>query len=306
VKSTFVPALLIFLLVLVPSPPVRAEAVTLLPAADTAMLQSAPDNNLGRRLLGAGGNLAGGRFRTLLKFDVTNSIPSGATVTAVSLTLVVVRVPFTAVESFFELHRFLSPWNEGTGLGVREDGVPALPGETTWNSQFHGTTLWSAGGSAPGADYLTTPSASIPMQNEGTYAFESTGELVADVQAWINGTAPNHGWIMISSAEGTPGTARRFVSREDTLEAPQLIVEYTTEQPPVIESAAREGSEMQIRFTVPSTYCYEVEYLDSLVAGTWSSLTNVCAPLTDIPAIAKDSLAGPQRFYRLRISGRTR
>ena len=141
------------------------------------------------------------------------------------------------------------------------------------------------------------------------YAFESTPELLADVQAWVSQTTSNHGWIMISSDEDTATTARRILSREDASAPPLLEIEYTlppADPVPQFASAATANAAFEMRFTVPSTYCYEVQYRESLVNTNWSALTNVCAPVSDVQAVATDALAGPQRFYRLRISDRIR
>jgi hypothetical protein len=51
--------------------------------------------------------------------------------------------------------------------------------------------------------------------------------LVADVQAWVNGTAPNFGWILLGN-ETPIATAKRFDSSENsnTSFRPRLVVEY--------------------------------------------------------------------------------
>jgi hypothetical protein len=112
---------------------------------------------------------------------------------------------------------------------------------------------------------------------------------------------------MISSGEGTQRTARRVASRESVGSEPSLVIQYTiapTDLQPRIAAVTETNNQFQLRFTVPSTYCYEVQARDSLTAGSWSALTNVCAPAGDISAVAADSLTRPQRYYRLFISGR--
>jgi hypothetical protein len=56
--------------------------------------------------------------------------------------------------------------------------------------------------------------------------------LVADVQAWVNGTASNYGWIVIGNESGA-GTAKGFASREATTtsQRPQLTITYTVAVP---------------------------------------------------------------------------
>lgn len=306
-KSPLVPVVLAFLFAAASN--VRAATAVLAPVADTTLFEVTPNNNMGRSSLvvGAVGDFgSGGAGRALLRFDLS-SISSDAVITAAALNFFVFKESFAANPSSFQLHRFLKPWTEGTGSG--NTGFPAQPGETTWLSQFHGSALWSQPGSASGTEYASAASSSVDILGLGAYSFASTAELVADVQGWVSGTATNHGWIMISTTEDTRHTARRISPREDPSSPPRLEVQYTESADPMprISSAAATDGGFELRFTVPSTYCYEVQYRDSLsVAPSWLALTNVCAPMADVQAIASDSISHPQRFYRLRISGRVR
>src|SRR5207244_575593 len=51
---------------------------------------------------------------------------------------------------------------------------------------------------------------------------------VNDIQTWLDNPASNFGWILISRSEEVSQTARRFGSREDIANAPQLTIEFTT------------------------------------------------------------------------------
>jgi hypothetical protein len=310
VKSPLVPVIVAFLLAVAPG--VNAASAVLTPVADTTLFESTPNNSLGASSLAVGATAHGLAARALLRFDVSN-IPSNAIVTSVMLRFVVFRAPLGGGQaSSFRLHRFLTAWTEGSGVG--SIGTAAQAGETTWLSQSHGSAFWSQPGSAVDVDYSSTISSSVPINpfpsgETDPYAFEATTELVADVQAWVSQTVANHGWIMISSDEETLATARRILSREDTSFPPLMEVEYTlppAEPVPQFISAAATNAAFELRFTVPSTYCYEVQFRESLVNTNWSALTNVCAPISDVQAVATDSLAGPQRFYRLWISDRIR
>lgn len=300
-KTLLVPALAVFFLCC-PSP---AATTNLLPVADATLFELTANNNLGRASLAVGATATGPRARALLRFDVS-VIPSNAIVETAELSFFVEKTPATGGEpSAFAVHRFLKPWNEGNGSGVT--GLPADPGETTWNSQFHGAATWSQPGAATGAEYDSTASGSVSIGGIGSYAI--TG-VTNDVQAWVSGLATNHGWIMISSGEAIPETARRITSREGAgLPPPTLAVQYTippSDPAPEFTSAAVTNAQFELRFTVPSTYCYEVQVRDSLTTASWSPLTNICATTGDISAVAADSLSTPQRFYRLFISGRVR
>jgi len=278
----------------------------LITVADTTLFEVSPNNNLGRSTLAVGSVAATGqglRGRGLLRFDVSG-IPTNAVIDSAALTFTVLQTPFGAVPSSFRVHRFLKPWNEGIGTG--NNGRFAFAEETTWNSQFHGVTPWSQPGSAAGTEYTSSESGSVDVDGLTAYTVQDSG-LAADVQAWVSGAAANHGWIMISSGEGTQRTARRVGSRESGGAAPSLAIQYTvrpTDPQPQIAAVSETDNQFQLRFTVPSTYCYDVQVRDSLITGSWSVLTNICAPAGDISAVAADSLTRPQRFYRLFISGR--
>jgi len=287
----------------------HGATTNLVPVADTSLFQVSSNNNLGRTTLVVGSVAATGqglRGRALLRFDVSG-IPTNAVIDSAALTFTVLQTPFgAAVPSSFRVHRFLKPWVEGVGIG--NNGAPALAGETTWNSQFHGTALWSPAGSAAGTDYVSSESGSVDVDGLAAYTVLNSG-LAADVQAWVSGAAANHGWIMISSGEGIQRTARRVGSRESGTAAPLLAIQYTiapTDPQPRIVGVTETDNQFQLRFTVPSTYCYEVQVRDSLTAGSWSALTNICAPAGDVSAVAADLLTRSQRFYRLFISGRVR
>jgi len=278
----------------------------LISVADTTLFEVSPNNNLGQGTMAVGSVAATGlgqRGRGLVRFDVSG-IPANAVIDSATLTFTVVQAPFGAVPSSFRVHRFVKPWVEGVGAG--NNGAPALTGETTWNSQFHGTALWSPAGSAAGTDYTAAESGNVEVDGLTAYTVQGAG-VAADVQAWISGTAANHGWIIISSGEGTQRTARRVASRESVGSEPSLAIQYTiapTDPQPRIAAVTQTNNQFHLRFTVPSTYCYEVQARDSLTAGSWSALTNICASAGDISAVAADSLTRPQRFYRLFISGR--
>jgi hypothetical protein len=82
----------------------------------------------------------------------------------------------------------------------------------------------------PGGDFTAASSASLAFNSTqplGAYTW-SGGTLVQDVQAWLDGTMANDGWLLLGN-EATHGTARRFGTRESTT-PPDLHVDYT---PPV-------------------------------------------------------------------------
>ena len=198
----------------------RADLVNLTSAADASLVESAPDNNTGSNsFVAAGASASTGPRRGLFLFDVAGAIPAGSIINSATLTLTVPEGNI-ANPSTFDLFRVLGDWTEGDKVGSA--GSPADTGEVTWNSRHHGVTLWNS----PGGDFIGTASASAFVSGLGTYTWSSAA-LAADVQWWLDNSATNFGWILISQSEGTPQTARRFGSREDPLNAPVLSIDFT-------------------------------------------------------------------------------
>ena len=171
--------------------------------------------------------------RGLLRFDVSE-IPGNAYVTEVSLQLSVADVPSRVLQrdvNFWvvPLERLNDPWSAGPG----NERSPAVPGDTTWyhtqydpalHGQLGNTTdnpfldfipggagYWPAPGYF-GQDDLadTAPGAGVggPFDDADAHVFpEGTDvgdrlewnnqRLVSDVQAWIDGSQQNYGWILI-------------------------------------------------------------------------------------------------------------
>jgi hypothetical protein len=167
--------------------------------------------------------------RALLRFDLS-TIPAGSTITAVSLRLTVNKT--RAFETMpISVSRMTADWSEGTSDPTNNEGqgVAALTGDTTWTHRIFPGTTWAA----DGGDFVTTPSATSTVNalTSGNHTWSGAG-LVADVQAWKNGTQPNFGWILIGN-ELANGNARRYASRTNTSTAarPQITVTYTRPNP---------------------------------------------------------------------------
>lgn len=197
--------------------------ITLTPVADASIYQGPdPDasNGAGPHFF-VGVNRGGEARRALLRFDFS-AIPAGATIESVSLTLTVTRNLVGAID--LSLHPVLGSWNEGTTDAGEPggQGSPAAPGDCTWNFREFGSTAWSA----PGGDHAAAPSATTNVPGYGTFAW-SSAEMAADVQAWIDGTSPNHGWLLRSD-ETTSFNAKRFATREnsDAGLRPALVVSF--------------------------------------------------------------------------------
>lgn len=161
--------------------------------------------------------------RALVSFDVS-SIPAGSVITDVSLQLWMAQTTSGPVD--VSAFRLTSDWGEGPSVG---DGVgggmgsDAQTGDVTWLHTFFNTGLWAT----PGGDFAGAASATAEV-DQAAYCIWSGAGMVADVQAWVDGTAGNFGWILIGN-ETTSGSAKRFGSSEsfDSGAWPKLVVEYT-------------------------------------------------------------------------------
>jgi hypothetical protein len=279
---------------------VRADSVTLHPVADTTLFATYPTNNLGSSswlVAGANGFSTSPR-RALIRFDPSIQIPSNAVIQSVTLSLNVLLLPSQGVPSVFDLHRLLVRWEEGTGTGL--SGAFAKIGETTWNTRFYPGTLWTQPGAAGGVDFSDTVSASKFVEGVGAYTFDSTANLVLDVQQWLSNPQTNFGWILVSKAENTNYTVRRFASREDSARAPSLIVEYTVPQRLIIQNIGLVGDTIQFSFPAQAGKSYTVEYRDSLESGSWLTLTNLSNQTIATNIVIVDSINGAtRRCYRV-------
>jgi hypothetical protein len=295
------------------APDAKGESVTLPAVADTSVFEANPDNNLGGLTTLASGTSDGefggtgegpGKTRALMRFDIASQLPTNATVLSATLTVNVLRVPLVGgLDSIFGLHKVLQLWGEGDKAGAGTVGDLATNGEATWNARQYPSVLWGSPGAAAGVDYADAASASALVMGLDAYIFESTSNLVADVQSWLNSSNSNFGWILISNDEGIPTTVRRFGSRESGTNAPLLQVEYTT-QPilaPTITLTALTNGQITFRFDAQAQLQYTVQYNDSLAATNWLALTIVTNQLVATNIVVTDPATNGQRFYRIRV-----
>lgn len=211
--------------------PARADSISIQPSADATLIEFAPDNNMGAvTFFNAGTTAIGTRNRGLMFFDLGTLIPAGAIITSVELHLDVVAQPSSGQEnSTFSLRRVLESWGEGEQLATvgPGKGSPAAPGEVTWISRFHDAAAWSQPGGAAGVDFSGTLSASAFVGGTGAeVVFISSPALITDIQFWVDNPSVNHGWMLVTEAEGLNRTARSFAARESG-SGPTLSVTFT-------------------------------------------------------------------------------
>jgi len=163
--------------------------------------------------------------RGLIAFDVAASVPAGATITRVELTMNVTRAHGSTAN--IGLHPALANWGEGASAASSSSGGAgdtALPGDATWLHTFGYDQFWANAG----GDYTSIASATKGISGEGQYTWATTPALVANAQSWLNNPATNFGWLMRAATE-VNGVAERFATSEHLTAAwqPKLLIEYT-------------------------------------------------------------------------------
>src|SRR6266404_1572707 len=295
-------AVLFSVLCLMASVSAHADSVILQPSADTSLFEAFPNNNLGANenmVAGANGSLL--RGRAVFRFDIAGSIPSNAIIQSVSLTLTVVIVPSDGGQaSTFDLRRLLVDWVEGAG--TNNAGTAANPGEATWNARLYPSSLWTVPGGSISNDFSEVVSASLLLPDVGTYTFNSTSNLVSDVQTWLQNPARNFGWILMSESEDVAFTVRRIGTRESITNAPLLNVDFTLPTAPTLQIIKTSGSEIQLNFLASAGQLYSVQFSDSLDAGNWLTITNLPPQSTTTNVVVIDPFAtNACRFYRIAV-----
>jgi len=291
------------------APTIYAVNISLIPSADTSIMEVAPGNNAGgRSWVDTGSNMHTQSTRGLFKFDIAGNVPPGSIVTSAFLSLTVTGIPADGYAvAFFDLHRMLRDWGEGTNNPIASpgQGSPATTNEATWLSPFAFTTnSWTAPGAVATNDYdpAVTASQIIYSTTQSPYVFPDPSAdpapMLADVRRWLSDPAANFGWIFICEAEAVPSTARRFGSREDPNNPPVLQLEYLV--PPQSITVENAGSQLRLHFTAEAGQGYVVQFRASLAPpNAWSTLTNFSAQAATTNLIVTDAITGAQRFYRV-------
>lgn len=205
------------------------------PLADSIVLPAAQDATLiedpfGGFANGSGPAIFAGRIatvtqsvrRALVRFDVGLALPAGSTITSVRLSLNLAQTNSGA--STMRLHRVTGSWGEGASVSLGGGGATSLPGDATWMHRVYDDVLWSS----PGGDFDPAPRGEAIAELPGPVVWESTPEMILDVQSWLDDPEGNFGWMVIGD-ESLPQTAKRFDSRESPEVAgrPALEVVYT-------------------------------------------------------------------------------
>ena len=210
---------------------VKSQIVVNLNAAkdNTIYSENTNSNGIGEHFF-AGKTASGATRRGLIQFNLA-TIPSGSTITSVTLTLYGTKVINTGG---IGLHKLTQNWGEGTSDAASNEGtgITATTNDATWIHSFFPSSNWTT----TGGSFSGTVSASIPTVVAGINNMIDGG-LIADVQGFVNNSATNFGWIIRGTETGT-NTAIRFGTKDNLTSTfrPVLKVTYSPPLPVTLKS----------------------------------------------------------------------
>ena len=186
--------------------PVSADTEIIQPSTiDTYMYQSNPTTNYGSENKFQVNQNIGYRQRSLVKFDLS-SIPPGVQITSATLKL---YLQYTSAQGrTYCVYRLTQSWTETGANWLRYDG----------------TNPWSS----YGGDYTEVGGACSTVPSVNNWMSWVVTDIV---KAWIEGSEPNHGFLIKDSAEGPDeqNYMSQFSSREKPIVTENLrpILEIT-------------------------------------------------------------------------------
>jgi hypothetical protein len=122
--------------------------------------------------------------------------------------------------------------------------------------------------------------------------------LLADINEWIRNPATNHGWFLISDAEGTVATARHFGSSESA-SPPELLIRYSFPAvAPTISNARRESTNFVFEVQGSAGWFYSLQIREFIDSGVWTAFTNVPAGAALTPIIITVPAMNSQQYFR--------
>ena len=174
-------------------------------------------NGAGSLFAGRTNQPATANRRALIRFDISG-IPSDATITSAEFS-----VRGSMQSGTVNVHRLNADWGEGSTSGQGSGGgqpSTGQNGDATWSSNMLGSSTWNSSG----GDFVAQSRGSANVSS-GSRATWSSNAIVGDVQAWVDGTTDNFGWILIGN-ESSNNTAVRMNSRSNGANGPMLEVTY--------------------------------------------------------------------------------
>ncbi len=212
------------------TPPVVALAVNIPSMKDNTLFEDTQgmlSDGAGQHMF-VGTTNTGVVRRALIAFDIAGNIPAGSTIQSVVLTLNMSKTVGAPID--VDLRAALVDWGEGASVGPGEEGAgaPATPGDATWLHTFFDTAFWTL----PGGDFTDAPSATVTVDQVGTYSWSDAG-MITDAQGWLDQPSTNFGWGLIATNfEHVAFIAKRFDTRENADPAAQPLLSVTYVPPP--------------------------------------------------------------------------
>jgi hypothetical protein len=182
---------------------------------DTWLASNVADNNFGvNTQLVVGVGSSGETRRTLLQFDLS-TIPANVTLLSAALHL---YVEAAAGVQNIAVYRCLVAWDEGTGNNAA--------GDASWNQRQSGVNWSTAGANGSGTDRASSATVQI---NDPAVNTVVEANVLADVQAWYEGSATNNGWVL-SYTETNNSRIKLFVSSDHPAPSvrPALVVLFAS------------------------------------------------------------------------------
>ena len=196
--------------------PTIEESPTPSTASNVMISSDGPTTNYSTLWRLSVGTTTTGVGRALIKFP-TPSIPSGTTITSASLNLY---------------------WDQYFTTGTNNVSLEAEQANAAWNPT---TATWSNANSIGGTVLGTATKGAGVVDQWNDYSVTSA------VQAWVNGTATNNGFVVRAVNESTPGQggpryeASIYAYGGEVVNYPQLVVTYgvpgVTVNPPSVITA---------------------------------------------------------------------
>jgi len=163
--------------------------------------------------------------RALVRFMLVEFLPPCSKILNVSLKMHLSGG--AAANKTIQLRKIKESWGEGNSdaPGLEEDGTAAAFFDATWKHRYYNTDLWSSAG----GEYSAVSSGNATVGGPGFYTWNSTPQMVSDVQEWADNQSAALGWLLLGD-ETASSTAKRFHSSEsDTVTfVPEITVIYQT------------------------------------------------------------------------------
>ncbi len=178
-------------------------------------------------------------------------------------------------------HAMLKPW-------VHTD---------TWNTMVDGIT-------ADGVEAAMTPTAIAgnatlaPNVQAGIQSFEMT----PDVQAWVNGTLANNGWVLLPWPNGGDGWGFGSAEQANEWNRPQLRVFYSPGEAlpdkALLQKPVHKGSSVELTFSGTAGRTYSVQRAEAL-GGAWATIGSTTVSTGGTAAFTDASPLPNTAFYRV-------